>query len=145
MKQSGRTSLIALAAAVGVIIVIFIMMFGQESLTSVGARFMSALAKGDVETLTKMSVLGNTSQDQLQKEWDFAVHTAGRHYAFKWRITSSMQQTPTAGAVMMQISRNAASPGTYDEGFQLPLQKVNGVWKVDVRGISREMYPDLPR
>lgn len=108
---------------------------------------MTALAKGDVDTLTKMTYLGaNTSEDQIRKEWNFACNTAGKHYVFMWRITSSMEQDPgKVGSVQMQVTRNANTPGSYEEGFQLPMLKVNGQWKVDVRGISRQMYPALPR
>lgn len=145
MKQSGRASLIMLATAAMVILLGMIFLFGKESLTSVGTRFMSALARGDVDTLTKMSLVGDETPEQMHKEWDFAVNTAGKHYRFFWRITSELQADERSGSVRMQITRNADTPGGYEEAFQLPLEKVNGEWKVDVRGISREMYPGLPR
>ena len=145
MRQSGRISLLALVVIVGLVLVGFILLFGQESLTSVGARFMTALAKGDVDTLTKMSSLGDEPEDQIRKQWVFACNTAGKHYAFLWRITSSMEQErDKIGSVQMQVTRNAMSPGGYDEGFQLPLIKKDGQWKVDVGSISRQMYPALP-
>ncbi len=106
---------------------------------------MTALSKGDVDTLTKMSLLGDKTEPEMHKEWEFAVNTAGKHYRFFWRITSELVSDENSGSVRMQISRNIDSPSTYEEAFQLPMQKVNGEWKVDVRGISREMFPALPR
>ena len=106
---------------------------------------MTALSKGDVDTLTKMSLLGDKTEPEMHKEWEFAVNTAGKHYRFFWRITSELVSDENSGSVRMQISRNIDSPSMYEEAFQLPMQKVNGEWKVDVRGISREMFPALPR
>ena len=145
MKQSGRTSIIPIAAVSGLVILIGILMFSKESLESIGGRFMTALATGDVDKLTALSYVGDEKPDEIKKQWEFATKTAGAHYAFFWRITSADQQSESSGAVRMQIKRNADQPGSYDEAFQLPMTKVNGEWKVDVKGISRQMYPALPR
>ena len=40
---------------------------------------------------------------------------------------------------------DADHPGAYEELYELPMVKVGDDWKVDVRGISREFYPGLPR
>jgi hypothetical protein len=145
MKQSGRTSVMVLITGVGVIILAIIFFFSSESLESIGGRFMTALATGDVDTLSKMSYLGKESPDQVKKEWEFATKTAGLHYVFVWRITSALQSDANSGSVRMQVTRNADKPGAYEESYQLPMTKVDGDWKIDVQGISREMYPALPR
>jgi hypothetical protein len=145
MKGSGRVSLMGLLSvfAFGVIIAVFF--FGKESLTSVGARFMNALAKGDVDTLTKMTYSGNRSPENIRKEWEFAVHNAGKYYNFRWNIVAASQADANNGSVRLQVVRNADNPSSYEENFALPLVKVGDEWKVDVKGISREMYPALPR
>lgn len=122
-----------------------VLMFGRESLSTVGTRFMTALGRGDVDTLTNMTYLGNSSKEEVRKQWDFAVNVAGKYYNFKYRITSAAANDEKSGAVNMQVIKNSEQPGSYEEVFQLPLVKVNDEWKVDVKGISREMYPALPR
>jgi hypothetical protein len=145
MKQSGRVNLLLLGAIVCIAVLGFVFLSGRESVTTVGSRFMSALAKGDVDTLTKMSYIDGESPDHIRKEWDFAVNEVAKHYRFTWRITSARETGKESAAVSMQVARNADSGGAYEEKFELPLQKVDGDWKVDVTNISRDMYPGLPR
>ncbi|AIE86150.1 hypothetical protein [Fimbriimonas ginsengisoli] len=138
-------SLVGLLAVFALAIVIAVFFFGRESLTTVGARFMNALAHGDVDTLTKMSYVGNKPPEEMRKDWEFAVNTAGKYYNFSWKITSSAQADATNASIRLQVIRNLTNPGSYEENYQLPLIKVGDEWKVDVRGINREMYPALPR
>jgi hypothetical protein len=145
MKQSGRASLLSIVAIVCVFLIGAMLLMGRESLSSIGGRFMEALQKGDVDTLTKMSYLDNTSEDQMRKEWQFATQTAGKYYAFLWSISATHETDPRTGSVQLSIVRNFTNPGSYPENFQLPLVKVGDDWKVDVKGISRDMYPGLPR
>jgi len=143
--MSRRISVVGALGVVAAVIFVGILATGRESLGSVGGRFMSALAKGDVDTLTKMSYLGNEPEDQIRKEWDFAVNTAGKYYNFTFRITGSLQSNDKTGSVNMQLMRDATSAGSYEEVYELPLVKVGDDWKIDVKSISREMYPALPQ
>jgi hypothetical protein len=146
MNRSGRVSFLGLVGFFGIIVLVTIVLLtGRESLTSIGGRFMEALAKGDVDTLTKMSYVGNDTPEDLRKQWDFAVNTAGVHYNFLYKITGSQQADAKTGAVSMSVTRDATNPGAYEQNYQLPLLKVGDEWKVDVHGISREMYPALPQ
>jgi len=145
MKQSGRVSLLTLIAGASVLLVAALLLFSRESLTTVGARFMGALARGDVNTLTEMSFVGNRDKEQVRKDWEFAVNTAGRYYNFRYRILSSVQHDPKTASVRMQVIRDADNPSAYEENRQLPLVKVGDDWKVDVKGLSRDIYPGLPR
>jgi hypothetical protein len=70
---------------------------------------------------------------------------AGKDYSFRWSITGEMQTDDNDGTVRLQVERNFGSGASYPENFQLPMVKVNGQWKVEVNGISREMYPGLPQ
>jgi len=145
MNRSGRVSIVGLVCLVGVVLFGAVFLLGRESLSVVGGRFMDALARGDVDTLTKMTYLGNETQEDIHKQWEFTCNTAGRYYNFFYHITAASQADPKSGSVQMQVTRDAANPGAYEENFQLPMVKVGDEWKVDVRGISREMYPSLPR
>jgi hypothetical protein len=145
MKQSGRVHILTVAAIAGLIVIAVMMLFSRESLSSVGARFMTALSKGDVDTLTKMSYMGDETPDEIHKQWDFAVNTSGKHYRFIWNIVAATAADDNTGSVRLQVQRNADQPGAYDENFALPMKKQNGEWLVDVGAISHEMFPGLPR
>jgi hypothetical protein len=146
MNRYGRTSLLVILGLTALIVcVIVIFLSGRESLTSVGGRFMTALAAGDAPTLTSMTYMGTESPEAVRKQWDEAVGMAGRYYNFTWRILGADQADPRTGSVRLGVTRDVAAPGSYEQNYQLPLIKVGDEWKVDVRGISREMYPDLPQ
>ena len=104
---------------------------------------MDALVRGDVNRLVDLSYTTGESKEQLQKEWEFATQQAGKHYNFGWKITSTTEQGDV-GTVNLSVQRNLG-PGSYDENYSLPMKKVDGKWLVDVGGISREMFPALPK
>jgi hypothetical protein len=145
MKQSGRASILTIAAVVSVLLVLGMLFLGKESVTSVGDRFLQALYRGDVDTLTKMSYLGNDTEDQMRKKWDFAVNHAGKYYLFAYRITGGRQLSEDSAQVTLQYVKDAANPASYEEKYEIPLVKVGNEWKVDVKGMNRTMYPALPR
>ena len=145
MNQSGRVSVLGILGLLSFVLIATLLFLSRESLNSVGGRFMSALAKGDVDTLTKMTYLGKRSPDEIRTMWTFTTKTAGKYYNFAYRITSSQQSNATNGSVTMQIMRDADSGSAYEEKRELPLLKVGDEWKVDVANISRDIYPGLPR
>jgi hypothetical protein len=145
MRQSGKASVITILAIAAILVVVGLLAFSRESLGSVGGRFMEALRVGDVPKLTKLSYLGSMPEEEMRKQWDFAVNHAGKYYIFGYRITSSRDVDGKSGSVSMQVLRNPDHPGAYEEAFQLPMVKVGDEWKVDVRSISRQLYPGLPR
>lgn len=145
MRQSGKASIITILSIAAILLIVGLLAFSRESLGSVGGRFMEALRTGNVDQLTKMSYLGTMPEDQMRKQWDFAVNHAGKYYKFGYRITAAKDIDGKSGTVMMQVLRNAISPGAYEESFQLPMVKVGDEWKVDVRALSRELYVALPK
>ena len=144
MKSSGRVSLVALLSVVAIGIFVSVFFFSKESLSSVGGRFMTALAKGDVDTLTKMSY-SNKSPEEIRKEWDYTVHKAGKNYNFLWRILSATQADKDTASIRVGVTGDPANGSSYEQNYGLPLVKVGDEWKVDIKGINREMYPFLPR
>jgi len=144
MRRAGRVSPLFLVVLVGVAAMIGILMFGQEGPSAAATRFLDALARGDVDTLTKSSFVSGKSDDELRKDWQFTTQVAGKYYRFRWQITSARVVDDNTADVRIQVDRNYG-PGSYEENYGLPLAKVNGAWKVDAGGISREMYPGLPR
>jgi hypothetical protein len=143
--QSGRINIGLLIVVACFAILSLVFVFSQESLNTVASRFMSALSTGDVNALTESSYMGTESKEEVRKQWDYAVNDVAKYYRFTWRITGAMQQSEESGAVRLSVAKNADGPGAYEENFALPLIKVNGKWLIDVRNISRDMYPALPR
>lgn len=105
---------------------------------------MSALAQGNATELTKNSFVSGKSPEELQKDWEFTTQHPGKHYLFRWSITSSRVVDDKTADVKLQVERNYG-PGSYEENYGLSLTKVDGTWKVDAGAINREMYPGLPR
>jgi len=142
---AGRINFLLLGGIVAVALFAFIFLMGRESVETVAARFMTALSTGDIDTLTANSYLGSKSKDEIKKQWEFTVKDISKHYLFHWRITGSQQADEKTAAVKLSFMKNVDSESTYEENFALPLVNVDGKWLVDVRGISRDMYPALPR
>lgn len=143
MRRAGRVSPLFLGVVLAAVALAILLLYGQEGPAAAGSRFMDALARGDVKTLAETSYVPGKSPEELRKAWEFTT-AAGKHYLFHWEITSSSQVNDHDATVRLAVQRNFG-PGSYDENYGLPLHKVDGKWKVDASGISREMYPALPR
>lgn len=145
MNRFGRVNIVLIIGIVVVAMLAYVILMTRESVTTVGTRFMSSLAKGDVNTLTEMTFLEGRDKEDVRKQWDFSVNQVGKHYRFAWRIVSAREIGSDSAAVRLQVVRDLESSAAYEENFQLPLRKENGAWKVDVSNISRDMFPALPR
>lgn len=127
----------------GIVLVLGIILLGGDTAQGAGARFMAALAKRDVATLTDLTYIEGRPKEDIQKQWEFATDVA-QHYRFRYLILGQMQSDPTTASVRMQIWRNYG-PGSYEENFSLPMKRVDGRWMVDVTNWSRGAFPALPR
>lgn len=143
MKQNGRVHWLGLVALVGIIGLLVLIAFSGSSPASAAGAFMTALAKGDVDKLTDLTYQGQKTKDQIQKDWDFTVHKASPYYRFTWQMKDEHFMSDKEATVKMDLYRNLG-PSSYPEHFELPLQKVDGKWKIRVESINREMYPFLP-
>lgn len=130
------------AAAVLVVVLLF---FQGDSPTAAVSRFMTALAKGDYKTLAQVSLMEGKSQQEIEEAWKYTVENPGKHYRFRFKILGDIEASQEVGSVRMQVWRNYDPGFSYEENFNMPVQRVDGRWKVDVAGISRKMYPGLPR
>lgn len=149
-RQSGKINLLALAFLAIAGMIVASLAFAKEDPAAVGAQFMDALARHDVDKLTELSYVEDSNgvsledaRKQLREQWDFSVNTAGKHYPFKWTTSGSIKSTETEATVIVQI--NKGGPNGYDEKYELPLEKHDGKWKVIVTAISQTMFPALPR
>ena len=152
MRIRGAVNFLVLGLVLMLVLVVGAFALAKEEPGSVAAQFMSALAKHDAKKLTELSYIGKTepaeiesARDRLSKDWDFCVNTAGKYYTFAWRISGSRKSSEDSASVTLQVQRNLTSGGSYDEKYELPLEKEGGKWKVVPGGISSEMFPGLPR
>ena len=148
-RQSGRISLLGLGGIAIVVMVVASLFLAKEDPTATGGQFMDALARHDVDKLTELTLIDSADpqhieadKKHLHDEWDFCVNVAGEHYPFIWKVTNSNTAADGHASVTLEITK--ITNNSYPEKFELPLEKVNGKWLVDVRGISRLMFPALP-
>jgi hypothetical protein len=131
----------------GVVLVIVatVMFFAAaEGPTSIASRFLTALGTADSKTLAELSYMGDQPEAETKKQWDKTLELS-RHFLFAWRILGDSTPTPDTAVVRVSFVKNAREKDAYEEPIELPLVKDKGKWKVDVRSISRELYPALPR
>jgi hypothetical protein len=147
MKRAGRISLVLAAVVVVAILAVIalVTLTRTESPETVAHDFMNALVMGDADTLAKLSYMDPDTPEQIRSKWDFTVHKAGPHYRFVWEPRGSVEPDSENAAVRIGVYRNVLRERELADPYELPLVKVNGHWKVDVRAINREMYPGLPR
>jgi hypothetical protein len=144
MKQAGKAHWLTIAGILSIFVVAGLFFFAKDPVAKTANDFMVALAKGDVDTLTELSSFQGASKEELKEKWRFTVKEVAPHYMFAWKILSIARSDENTAAARLMVRRNA-DQGGFDENFQLPLVKENGEWKVDVRSISRAMYPGLPQ
>lgn len=145
MRRAGRAHILTILAIVFVVVLvgIFASTAGRASETTAAKQFLSALAIGDAGKLASLSYMNDLDEAGRKASWEKTLEYT-KYYRFSWRIERSHTSSPNEGIVRIGMRRNAATAG-YDEFFELPMVMRDGKWLVDVYGISREMYPALPR
>ena len=144
MVRSGRIStvlllvIVALAALVGVIF-----FFRGENYMQSATQFMDALSRGDTAKLSELSHIDGNDKAQIKEKWD-KTFRFGKHFKFIWTVKSG-RETGADSAVVTLTYWRSPDLGGYDEKFEVPLIKKDGKWLVEVRGLSRQMFPALPR
>lgn len=142
---SGKVHWLTVAVLVALVAVIGLLFFSKESPAVNGSKFMIALAAGDAKTLTQYSHMPGRTPQEIEAKWKYATEVVSPHYFFAWRIIDTQISGPESATVKMDIVRDVMGPSSFPEKFELPLTKVNGVWKVDVSRVDRKLYPGLPR
>ena len=144
MLRSGKAHWLMVAGIVAVIAIggVFISS-GGESPQGRATVFMAALAAGDAKTAAASSKSEKIKDEDLLKKWEKTL-AYGKHYVFTYKITGMSMPNQDTAIVKMLVERNAGN-GSYGENFQLDLKRYDGKWKVRMDGLSRELYPFLPR
>lgn len=145
MRERGGASIITIAGIVSVLLVVAIFFFTKPTPAAAGGEFMDALVRGDTATLTELSYMQKDTPEEIRKKWDYVFENVAKHYRFQWAPVNSKLLSDDRGTVVILVEKDFGTPGSYPQKFELPMVMENGEWKVDVRSISREMFPGLPR
>ncbi|HRJ26862.1 MAG TPA: hypothetical protein PLO61_05055 [Fimbriimonadaceae bacterium] len=144
MTRAGRFNPIVVIGLISIAMIVVTLLFTRDQPTQAANRFMIALGRGQVDELMELSTFEG-SADQIRKQWEYATQVAGPHYRFVYRILEYTPQGDNQAAVRIGLTRNVFGDAPYEELYDLPLRKVDGKWKVEVRNLARDMYPALPR
>lgn len=145
MRNGGRINWLVLALVTVVLLIVVLVTLSGETSSVAARRFMKALSMGDAKTLTDMSYFEpERSKEEVLKSWERTVEI-GRFYRFSWNIKNSKSPASGRSTVSMDFTRDADNPNSYGETFSLDMIQKDGKWLVDVKALSRDMYPALPR
>jgi hypothetical protein len=145
MKRAGRISPFAIVGVICVLLIIPLLCASKKGPEYTAAQFMTALGNGDVNGLSKLSSMGNLTEDQMREKWQKTINDS-KYYMFTWRITDVTTVSDSTAAIKMQMRRDLkVHLGDDEMPFEIPVVKVNGEWKVPVYQIDREIYPYLPQ
>lgn len=145
MRRAGRVHWLVLATGVAVLVLAVLALLSAESPEGAAQKFMTALAKQDAQTLADRSYFRPArDKGQVIEAWKKTLNRA-EYFRFVWRFKGSTVLPNDRATVNMEFVRDAGTRWAYEENFSLDMVKEGGRWKVDVLGMSREMYPALPR
>lgn len=145
MRRFGGVNWLWIVFAAMALIVGASLLTSTDSASLAAKRFMKALGEGDTETLTALSAFTPPRpREEVKRDWEKSTRLS-KGYLFLYNVKSESSPAPDRATVKLEVVRNGLSKGAYEENFALAMVKVEGKWKVDVRSISREMYPALPR
>ena len=145
MRQSGRGNWIIVALVAIVLAIAALVVFAGETPTAAAKKFMRALSRQDAEALADMSFYDPPRpREEVVASWKRTLKLS-EHYIFAWQIKNSKSPVKGRATVSMDFIRDASKGTSYPEIFPLDLIQKDGKWMVDVRALSREMYPALPR
>lgn len=143
MKSRRKPHFLTVFTALGLVLIFGLLAFSKQSPATVGSQFMSALAEGNVDKLTDLTYMPGSEKNEIREKWEYATKVAGKHYIFNWQIKGDSQSDERTASVRVEVDKNMQG---YGDAYGLDIRKdEDGKWKVDVRSISREMYPGLPR
>lgn len=139
-----RVHWLVIVGVVGIALVFGLIVMGGESPQTKAAQFMSALATANVDKLADTSYVKGVSPEEMKEQWAKCIGLS-KYYTFQWRVASIVPQSADQVGIRLQIVRNAAVPGSYEEPYDIMVKKVDGRWYVDPTSLSREAFPFLPR
>lgn len=131
--------------SVGLVLAFVGMSLFNDGPQQAGGRFMDALARQDEKALSQLSHVSGQTPEQMEQRWKGLVEGPAKYYRFYWKIVTTTQASPESASVQMMVERDQGAASSFEEKFELPMIKVEGKWKVDLRRVDRRLYPFLPR
>ena len=145
MRRAGRVHWLILATGAALLALVVIALLASESPEGAAQKFMVALAKRDAKTLADRSYFTpKRERATVVADWEKTLDRA-EFFRFVWRFKGYNELPNDRATVSMEFVRDAGTKWAYEENFSLDMVKEDGRWKVDVLGMSREMFPALPR
>jgi hypothetical protein len=139
-----RINPIVFVGALGLLAILVVMTLIGKSPEQAASEFMTALAKGDVATLTSMSYLPDPERP-LDEQWRETFEAKAKNYVFAWQLQTSEKMSDEEAVVKVMIIEYRGPELHENDVTNLPLTKRDGDWKVDLRSLSRTFFPGLPR
>lgn len=146
VRNSGRVriNIIVAVGLVGLIAIVLLFFLSERSPEAAAQEFMIALAEKDVDTLTEMSYMENPAAP-LREQWDNAVNNRAKNYVFMWSWAGFRRDSADRAVGRIDIIEFQGPDPKERETVELPLILVGGKWKVDLRSLTRNFFPALPR
>ncbi|MBX3096928.1 MAG: hypothetical protein KF812_08705 [Fimbriimonadaceae bacterium] len=148
MKRAGKVHWMIVTGIAGAFIAVAALIASflfSDSPGRTASEFMVALATHDTKMLAKTSFIEGKSEAELEEDWKYATEVAGKHYRFRYDIKSVTRSGDTTASATLLMVRNADDSSAYEDLYGLPLEKIDGQWKVDLVGIDRRIFPRMPR
>lgn len=139
-----RFNPIIVVGVLGLIAIGVVMLMLGKSPEDAAREFMSALSKGDVATLSKMSYLPEPELP-IDQQWRETFENRAKNYVFAWRLEGSEKMSSDEAVVKVLIVEFRGPELHEKDVANLPLTKRDGEWKVDLRSLTRTFFPGLPR
>lgn len=146
MKRAGKVSPLVILGVIGFVGILAVVLFTRSG-SSPAQRvneFFTALGKADMEGVLRSSTFGGLPDDEVRPKWQQCFDRT-KYYRFALQIKETSYSNPEEATVAVDMFQNAANPNLGSKRFQIPVVKIDGEWKVDVRSMTRQAYPALPR
>lgn len=138
-----RVNPIIVIGVIGLIAIPIIMLMIGQSPEAAARDFMNALTKHDVQRLTQMSYLPD-ADPPLEQQWKLAFERAP-NYVFGWQMEGSDKLGPDQAVVKILVIELRGPQLHENPTVNMPMVRRDGEWKVDLRSLTREFFPALPR
>lgn len=146
MLRAGKVSPLVVLGVAGVLGLAGMLFFlqGRETPGVRVQKFLTGLAKGNVDEVMAVSKFGDQPDETVRKKWEVCLHRS-EYFRFYWKILETFNPSPDEAIVAINIYTGAAANEATEKRYQIPMIKDNGEWFVDAQSLNRDIFPALPR
>lgn len=143
--RSGKVNAVVIVIVAGLLGFAAISIFSGDRPVTATARFLDALAKGDVDQLVALGNTPGVDEKEMRDQWELATKVAGVYFKFYYKIKDESIVDEDHAVVIVELTPEVGSEVAYERRLEVPMTRVEGKWKVDVLALNRDIYPGLPR